>query len=178
MNTSQTIITLGALTLLTVVILNFNRVFSSTEMTMDQNRYRLEALSILSSYIEQTSQYFFDEASTDTTVAKTLSNFTDPQNLGPDPNDNGIVDDFDDFHNQTRLDTGLTGIVYKLMFKVEYVKLLGKNLIVDGNKHYNKRMTIEITDNYPEPLLRKYVNGEPERDTLRISFIKSYWFYD
>lgn len=87
MNTGQTIITFGALILLTFAVLNLNKSLSYSDISLAQNRYRLEALSILTSYIEQASQYFFDEASTDTTNEKKLIDFSLPNNLGFDADD-------------------------------------------------------------------------------------------
>ena len=109
MNSGQTLLTFGALILLTITILNFNKTLSYHDISLSQNRYKLEAISILTSYIEQTSQYFFDEATTDTSSGKDLPDFTPPANLGFDANDNGVIDDFDDFNNYTVIDTGISG---------------------------------------------------------------------
>ena len=62
MTTGQTLITILALALLSLAVLNVNRGLSSHDVSLAQNRYRLEALSIATSYIEQASQYYFDEA--------------------------------------------------------------------------------------------------------------------
>jgi len=178
MNTGQTIITMGALILLTVAVLNFNKTLSYSDISLAQNRYRLEALSIITSYIEQASQYYFDEVSTDTTSAKQLSDFTLPNNLGFDSNDNSIIDDFDDFNNYTVIDTGISGIMYRVHFKVDYVKLQGDQVVTSSNKEYNKRMNISVTDNFSDPLIYKYINGQKVKDTLSVSFVNCYWFYN
>lgn len=178
MNSGQTLLTFGALILLTIAILNFNKTLSYHDISLSQNRYKLEAISLLTSYIEQTSQYFFDEATTDTSSGKDLPDFTPPANLGFDGNDNGVIDDFDDFNNYTVIDTGISGLAYKINFNVTYVRLNNGQLLPSSSKQYSKMMTIKITDNYSDPLLFKYVNGEKVRDTLQISFVNTYWFYD
>lgn len=178
MQTGQMLLTLGALVLLSMGILNLNRHLATSDIQLAQNRYRLEALSIMTSYVEQASQYFFDEVSTDTTSEKNLADFTAPNHLGFDPDDSSRVDDFDDFCNVTLIDTGNSGVVYKVMFQVDYVKLQGDSIVPSNQREYNKRMTISITDNYADPLLFKYVNGIKQRDTLRISVVNSYWFYN
>lgn len=178
MNTGQTLLTIGALALLSTAILSFNKTLSRSDINLAQNRYRLEALSILTSYIEQASQYYFDEVSTDTTSGKQLADFTDPAQLGFDNNDNGIIDDFDDFNNYTVVDTGISGIPYQVNFQVEYVELQGNQLVPATSRQYNKKMTIRITDDYPEALIFKYQNGQKIKDTLELSFINTYWFYD
>jgi len=76
------------------------------------------------------------------------------------------------------IDTGISGLAYKINFDVAYVQLNNGQLLPSSSKQYSKMMTIKITDNYSEPLLFKYVNGEKVRDTLQISYVNTYWFYD
>jgi hypothetical protein len=178
MNTGQMMLTIGALALLSFAILNLNSSLNENDIGLAQNRYRLEALSLITSYIEQATMYFFDEASTDTSSSKNLADFTAPNLLGFEGNDSSAVDDFDDFNGRTIPDTGLSGVVYKVMFKVDYVRLQGDSLVKSNVREWNKRMTISITDNYPEPLLYRNVSGDRVRDTLSITFVNSYWFYN
>jgi len=178
MNTGQILLTIGALVLLSLAIFNINNMLFHCDISLAENRYRLEALSLLTSYIEQASQYFFDETSTDTSSEKNLQDFTSLANFGFDENDYGEIDDFDDFHNYVKIDTGRSGVVYRNMFKVEYIKLVGNDIVVSSNKEYHKRMTIYITDDYNPPLIFKFVNGQKMKDTLSVSFIHSYWFYN
>ncbi len=178
MNSGQTIITFGSLILLSVAILNLNKFIGESDITLAQSRYRLEALSILTSRIELASQYFFDEASTDTTSEKNLSDFANPSHLGFDSNDDGYVDDFDDFNGITEPDTGRSGVIYNVTYNIDYVKLVGDKFVTSSQREYHKRMTISITDGYADPLLYRFANGEKIRDTLRVSFVHSYWFYN
>ncbi|MDZ7262129.1 MAG: hypothetical protein ONB05_08500 [candidate division KSB1 bacterium] len=178
MSTGQTLITLGALMLLSLTIFNVNKTLTHCDISLAQNRYRLEALSLLTSYIEQAALFFFYELSTDTSSEKNLQDFTLPDALGLETNDHGILDDFDDFNGYVKVDTGRSGVVYRDSFHVEYVKLQGSSIIASGNREYHKRMTIFITDAYDPPLLFKYLNGQKVRDTLKVSFVHSYWFYN
>lgn len=178
MGTGQTLITLGAMVLLSFVVMNLNRHLSTNDISLAQNRYRLEALSLLTSYIEQTSQYFFDEASTDTSSEKNLSDFATPGNLGFDSNDNGEIDDFDDFNNYAIIDTGRSGVRYHIAFEVDYVKLQGNQILTSSSREYHKRMKISVTDDYSDPLLYRWQGGQKIKDTLRVSFVQSYWFYN
>ncbi|RMG40424.1 MAG: hypothetical protein D6732_03265, partial [Methanobacteriota archaeon] len=131
------------------------------------------------SYIEQANAYYFDEASTDTLTEKKLSDFTAPNNLGFEANDNNIVDDIDDFNNYTVIDTGRSGVVYKLMFDVDYVKVKNSGEVVTSNKRqYYKRLQIAVVDNYNDPLIYHYEGTQKVKDTLRVSFIFGYWFYN
>lgn len=179
MNTGQMILTIGALALLSMAILNLNSSINENDISLAQNRYRLEALSLITSYIEEATMYFFDEASTDTTSDKKLSDFTLPNLLGYEANDSSEFDDFDDFNNYTAIDTGLSGVIYRVMFKVDYVQILGDSLKHSANREWNKRMTISVTDNYNNPpLIYRNVSGDKVKDTLTISFVNSYWFYN
>jgi hypothetical protein len=178
MGTGQMMLTIGALALLSLAILNLNTNINNNDISLAQNRYRLEALSLITSYLEQATMYFFDEASTDTASAKDLTDFTLANDLGFEAFDSSRIDDFDDFNNLVRIDTGLSGVIYKVMFKVDYVQIVGDSIKPSGNREWNKRMTISVTDNYPDPVLYRNVSGDKVRDTLTISFVNSYWFYN
>ncbi len=178
MQGGQTLLTIGALMLFSFAILNINRSLGENDIDLAQNRYRLEALSLITSRIEEASQYYFDEASTDTTSEKRLNDFTDPANLGFDPDDGGEIDDFDDFNGYTEVDTGRSGVIYQISYQVDYVDLNGGQIVHSSTKKYHKRMQIFISDNYSDPLLYRYRNGVKVRDTLEVSFVYSYWFYN
>ena len=82
--------------LITITILNFYGMMNEIEGALDYSRFRLEAVSVLTSRIEQVSQYFFDEASTDTSNASTLADFSAPAALGLEYGETSF-DDIDDF---------------------------------------------------------------------------------
>jgi hypothetical protein len=177
MNSGQMLLTLGALGLLSLAILNLNTSITENDISLAQNRYRLEALSLITSYIEQAGALYFDEVTTDTSSAKIKTNFSHV--LQTEANDSGRFDDFDDFNNFVTIDTGLSGVQYKVMFTVQYVQLHGDSIKPSANREWHKLMTIAVTDNYPgEPLLYRNSGTEKTRDTLRVSFLNSYWFYN
>jgi hypothetical protein len=177
MHTGQILFTIAALGLLSLAILNLNTSINQNDVSLAQNRYRLEALSLINSYIEQSSSLYFDEVTTDTTQEKDISTFSTI--LQTEPNDSGVFDDFDDYNNITKIDTGLSGVEYRVMFRVDYVTLTGDTVQHSGTRQWHKRMTIYVTDNYPgEPLLYRNSGTEKVRDTLKVSFVNSYWFYN
>lgn len=178
MNSGQMLLTLGALILISLTILGFNRNVAQIDDSLNYDRFRLEALSILSSHIEETSQYFFDEVTTDTTTEKTLSNFTAPNNLGYDADDAGVADDIDDLDGQVIADTGRSTAVYSLRYTVDYVELSGTSIATSSSREYNKRITIQIWDTYDPPLIGRTVNGVVVNDTLELSTVISYWFFN
>ncbi|CUT02373.1 hypothetical protein [Candidatus Chrysopegis kryptomonas] len=183
MGTGQTLITILALALLSLAVLNINRSLSSHDVSLAQNRYRLEALSIATSYIEQASQYYFDEAVADSNNTEKTNPNTFSSALGLDPDDTTMIgqmeiDDFDDYNGITRIDTGRSSVVYRVSFKVEYVDLSGSKVVPVTYKTFHKRMTVFVTDVYDPPLIYRETARGKVRDTVKISFIYSYWFYN
>jgi len=175
----QTLLTLGALILLSITVLNVNRNFGQIDTSLTQDKCKLEALSILSSYVEQSSQFPFDEAMTDTTSGKDLAYFSANNDLGFDADDLGIIDDFDDYNGQVIADTGRSGVIYNVSFEVVYSKFLaGKMVKETASKTYHKRMTISIYDKYDPPLIYKEQGGSKIKDTLQVEFTHSFWFYN
>lgn len=181
MNTGQTIITLGALMFLGITVLNMNRSFSESDVSLLQNQYRMEALSLLNTYQAQTCTRFFDETCMSLNSDKRVNNFTAHNGLGMGAGDNGVPDDFDDYNNYAVTDTGASGMIYKIFFKVDYVNLSGNQIVAAGARTYHKRMKIFVTDTTgvgEEPLFYRWQDGDKIKDTLSVSFVNSYWFYN
>jgi hypothetical protein len=179
MGTGQTLLTLGALMLLSFTVLNVNRNFGQIDTSLTQNKSRLEGLSILTSYMEQASQYPFDEAMTDTTGGKDLPDFSKNNELGFDADDAGVIDDFDDYSGQVIADTGRSGVIYNVSFDVSYSKFLAGKMVKETvSKTYHKRMTVCVYDKYDPPLIYKEKGGYKVKDTLKIEFTQSFWFYN
>ncbi|MCB2199296.1 hypothetical protein KQI63_07820 [bacterium] len=178
MNTGQSLLTLGALMLITITILNFNRTMNNIDSTLDYNRFRLEALSVMTSHVEQASQYFFDEASTDTTSQKLLTDFANPNQLGFEANDSSEVDDLDDLNGVVVSDTGRSGVIYNVLYEVDYVTLSGNTVTKVASRQYHKQVTLKVYDTYDPPLIFTEQSGTKLRDTLNVSFVISYWFYN
>lgn len=178
MNTGQTLMTLGALVLITTSVLNFNHYIYDKDLQLMQNQYRMEALSILSEQVQQVSAQYFDEIFTDTSKNKNEGDLTASNQLGPDDNDGNIFDDIDDYHGQSIVVTGESGAPYRLFFEVAYVRLNSGTIVTDNHRRYHKRVRISIVDDYASPLIYKYVNGAKVRDTLSVSFVKGFWVYN
>ena len=99
MSGNETVYTLGAMVLLSAFILHSNQVAAEYRLELDRTRYRLEALALGSSFIEELSQLPFDEASWDSTsYSKSVSDFTQANSLGPESGETSadLFDDFDD----------------------------------------------------------------------------------
>lgn len=166
MNTAQTFITLGSMTLLSILVLNVLRLAVNYEDTYDQSRTRLEALALSSSLIEEASQMPFDEVSWDSTnLSKNLNDFTMPGSLGPETGevDFATFDDFDDFNNYTIFDT-TQQCVYTLKCAVVYVNDNTPNTI-SGSRTYYKRLTVTAINTI-------------NQDSVYLQYIHGYWYFN
>jgi hypothetical protein len=166
MNTGQTLLTIGALILLTLTIFNVNRSLTENEDVMNSARFGLEAVSLATSIIEEASQLPFDEVSWDSTVlSKTRNDLTLHSNLGPDVNETSyaLFDDFDDFDGYVRNDTTLQNI-YKTSCEVVYIHPLAPNFDFAARSLY-KKLSVEIT-------------SPSSSDTLKMSYIHGYWYFN
>lgn len=166
MNMGETLITLGAMTLLVVVVLNMNRSLNTTDTFLNETRFGLETTAIATSYIEEISQYPFDEVSWDTTMtSKTPADFTLAANLGPESGETDVTlfDDLDDFNNYAVAETTQQN-VYNIQVQVHYV---------DGNTPdvnttsctYYKKLTIVIIN---------MLNNE----TTQMNYVHGFWYFN
>lgn len=178
MNTAQSLLTLGALILASVVSLNFYRNNNGVTTSLDQDRFRIEAQSALISQVEQLSQYYFDEVTTDTSSSKRLADMTAPGSLGFEANDSSRIDDIDDLNGWSQNITGVSGVIYRVSSRVEYVTLTNSAFATSYIRQYSKRVTFSLVDTMTPPLLSHQQGNQIVRDTLRVSGVISYWFYN
>ncbi len=182
MSSAQTILTMGAFMLLTFAVFNMNRMLGEADITLAQDRYKLEALSIMNSYMERASNQVYDQASIDSTIeyaGNPASECVSESDLGFDNTESTYddINDFDDFVSLSPfIETGRSGVQYSMIFDVEYVNLSGGHFVYSSSPTYNKRMTIRIFDNYDPPLIYKNTSTGIAKDTLSLSFVFSYWY--
>lgn len=166
MNTGQTLITFGAMILLTTVILNMNRTISDGEDYLNQTRFGLEAIAITTSMIEEISQLPYDEMSWDTTkVEKAVTDFTPVSSLGPDAGETSrfYFDDVDDYKNFTKAETTQQNI-YQISCDVNYVLDSNPDVIVNTRTFF-KKITIQVVT----PLFN---------DTTRMDYVHGFWYFN
>ncbi|MBN1348171.1 hypothetical protein JXJ21_02055 [candidate division KSB1 bacterium] len=167
MNTGQTLLTIGALILLSIIILNINRSLTESNDLLNQTRFGLEAIALASSLIEEASQLPFDEVSWDSTVLdKKWSDFTLPDDLGADlgETDFASFDDFDDFHNYAKAETTAQNI-YQISCKVNYAIPIFPDFTWGFSRTYYKKLTVTIKNTF-------------NSDSLSLSYIHGYWYYN
>ena len=166
MNTGQTLITLGALTLLMITIINMNRTINENNEILNNTRFGLETVAIATSIIEEASQLAFDEVSWDSTkLEKDIADFTLSSNLGPEYGefDYATFDDFDDFNNYTKTENTLQNI-YDISCQICYIEPSDLENPTSSRTYY-KKLIISITNPF---------NTVP----FQMSYIHGYWYYN
>ena len=169
MNTGQSFLSLGAMTLVTLIVLNVNRGFISTGSTLLDNKLNILAVSLASSIIEEASGLSFD-ANTVSNSASAVSDLTYPGSLGPAsiesyPNFN----DFDDFNGLSFTDTIMASAEFEVQSKVEYVSPSNPDR-PSSTPTWHKKISVYITS---ESLIKE----DGTQDTVVMSSIFSYWHF-
>lgn len=187
MNTGQTLITIGALFLLSMVILNVNNGFLNTGASIMETKFDVMAVSLATSIIEEANSKAFDNA-TDTTSITTTTPLKNYNQLGPEsgevyPNYN----DFDDYNGYSRLvvaDTTLTPLSeeettgvetiqvdstfrsanLRLDCLVDYITVSSNTLVSTSSKTWHKRLRVTVT-------------SRSMKDTVRMQTVFSYWYF-
>ncbi len=162
MNTGQSLMSIGAMMLLSILVLRVNNTFQNTSSVLLDSKLGLLATSIATSQIEEISRLSFDESTVSNAVSST-SSLTPPGSLGPEtgevyPN----FDDIDDFNGYTKTDSSMTAI-FNISCSVQYVSSTSPD-VVSSSPTWNKKISI-------------FVSSPSMRDTIKMSTIYSYWFF-
>ena len=168
------LITIGAIFLLSSIILTVNRGLLNTNSVMMDNRYGIMAVSLATSIIETATNKAFDEQS-DTLGLSSTNSLTLSNALGLDAGESrdsvGKFDDFDDyncFKSIPKVDSlpllGTDSLIYFNTYcEVKYVSSDDPQ-VVSVNRTWNKRIDVKVTS----PGLS---------DTVRMSTVYSYFFF-
>jgi|GEM_PF-557052 len=184
MTTGQTILAMGALVLLTTIMLNFYRIFSHSWDTVDGTQMGIDATTIATSIFEMAHGLAFDAATDTMTVSVDNKDqwLTAPASLGPETfpiieDTLTKFNDFDDFNLYSsnynnpplRIDAGANGI-YKADFHVYYVQPDDVNVQV-WERTFTKRMDIEVWRSEPPP------PAGADIDTVRMFTVMGYFTF-
>ena len=169
MNTGQSLLSLGALFLLSLTVLRVNNNILSTESVMQDSKFGVLATSLATSIIEKASNKAFD-ANTDGNPVSSLTQLTSVTGLGPASNEHppDDCDDFDDFNGYHTTISNLPSAIYDVSCEVCYVNPTnpnGKSSIPT----WHKKMTVKVTS--------KNMGNDEQRDTIKLSTIYSYWYF-
>jgi len=107
MHIGETMLVLGAMVIFSAATLNINSAKLENEQNMMETEFRITAMGIAQSYIEETRGLLFDEALTDTMFSGPVPDaFTSPALLGPESGE--VYPDFDDFDDYNNLSQNVT----------------------------------------------------------------------
>ena len=174
MNTGQMMLTIGAVFLLSMVILTTNRGLITTNTTMVDNRYGILAVSLATSTIERATSKAFDQ-NTDTLATNTTNSLTNVNALGLEtgesrnfPENFNDFDDYNCYKTNPKVDS-LTfegtnrKIVFKTFCRVDYVNQNSPNTI-SNQRTWHKRMIVSVI-------------ATGMTDTIKMSSVYSYWYF-
>lgn len=161
MNTGQMIMVIGAMMLLSAVVLRVNTGNLKNETIRDQAQYGVLATSIATSIIEEAQSKAFDQY-TDTNSVALLTQLSSV--LGPESGESEYnFNDFDDYNGFTKRDSTMPSAIFDIKCDVVYVdpaNIQGSTV----NRTWHKKINVTITSPFSP-------------DTFKTSSIFSYWYF-
>jgi len=156
---------LGAMLLLSTIMLRVNTANLSNESVRDNAQYGVLATSIATSIIEEAHSKAFDE-NTDTIMVTAYTQLTSV--LGPESGETeDTFDDFDDYNGFTKRDSTMPSVTFDISCAVVYVEtndILGST----SNRTWNKKLIVTIT---------RPVSPDSSVLALKTASIFSYWHF-
>ena len=166
MNTGQMLITIGAMMLLSLVLLRVNNNFLSTSTVLFESKFGVLAVSLATSVIEEANSKAFDH-NTDTNSVADLTELTPSASLGPEGTEVyetfNDFDDFDGYHRNTASDTTIISAEFDIDCVVDYINPSNPDATTT-NRTWHKKITVTVT-------------SPSMQDTVRMSSIYSYWYF-
>ncbi len=162
MNTGQSMLAIGAIILLSTVVLRVNNSFLTTNEIMMDSKFGVLGISLAQSVIEEASSKSFDSHSDGVSI-NDKSLFTRPDSLGNSDDDYPDYNDFDDYNDYTKDITNLPSAIFHISCTVGYVEAANPDVVVNY-KTWNKKITVMVT-------------SESSKDTVRLSSVFSYWHF-
>lgn len=164
MNTGQTIISVGALALLSMIILRINTTFLNTNSILYESKFNITAMSLATSIVEEATSKAFD-ANTDSTSVTSVSQLS--THLGKESGEEyPNFDDFDDFDGytiSTKGDPTFESAEFTITANVYYVNPSNPNS-VSTTPTWHKKIDVSVVS--PSMV-----------DTIKFSQIYSYWYF-
>ncbi len=156
MNSVQSMLSMGALVLLSLCSFRFNTSVLENSTAQIENKVTLTAFSLADDMIETIKQRSFDEATIEFPTG--LANLTPYGDFGPETGETfWTYDDVDDYNNYTKTISAPHAENYHLLVKVNYV---------DGDNPDN-----EITTQSYYKKVTVYVSSPYMRNEINLSFI-------
>ncbi|MFA3784058.1 hypothetical protein ABRY23_13440 [Melioribacteraceae bacterium 4301-Me] len=175
MNTGQMLITIGAIFLLSLVILRVNATLLTTNNVLDRSKIGLLSVSMATSLIEEATSKSFDENTIAGSVSSTnqLSAVLKAETGEVYPAFDDI-DDFNAFRTTPKIDTVYISssayIVFQTFCAVDYVSDANPEQ-VSNQRTWNKRLTVKVTS----PAMID--ENTAKQDTILLKTVYSYWYF-
>lgn len=168
MNTGQMMITLGALALLSLVVLRMNNGFLNTGGILLDSKLGVLATSVATSMIEEATGKAFDETTVSNTVSS-LATLSSPSSLKPDSESLADFDDIDDYNGFHKIDNTMPAAEFSVDCEVYYVT--DTDLETKSTaRTWHKRIDVYVAS--------KSMYGHDEiPDTVVMSAVYSYWYF-
>ncbi len=171
MNTGQSLLTILAMLLLSILVLRVNNVYLDTGTVLSDSKLEIMATSLASSRLDLICSKAFDQNSISGSINDS-SKFTSPSQLGPEsgevyPNFND-VDDFNKFvtNDSLKLNNNMPVEIFRDSSIVQYVTIAGGKDVVTNYPTWNKKITVMVWD-----------KNKSMPDTVTLSRIFSYWYF-
>lgn len=164
MNTGQSLLSIGALFLLSLSVLRVNNTILQTDSVMMDSKFGILATSIATSLIEKASKKAFDANTFENSVSN-LSGLTTAAGLGPGNGESApdSCNDFDDFDGYTDQITNLPSAIFNISCEVSYINPINPDGYLT-TQSWHKKMTVKVS-------------SPSSQDTIRLSTIYSYWHF-
>ena len=168
MSTIQMLLVLGAMILLSLLIMNVSKNTLSTEDVMYNSNFGITATSIGVSIIEDASKKRFDNIFyVDSTAVYDVSHFTASVDLGVDSGetitDASTFNDFDDYNGFTGIDSTMPSAIYNFSSNVYYIDEMDPDGSIN-TQSFHKKITVRVWSN-------------SMKDTMVMSSVFSYWSF-
>ncbi len=172
MNTGQSILTIMAMLLLSILVLRVNNTFLSTGSVISRSKVGMIATSIAESRLAEIKSKAFDEYTAQGNIPDNhyVNELTAPGNLGPDGSETypnfDDVDDYNGFaiNDTVQVQSTMKPEIFRDSCKVEYVDSDNPNDISNSSPTFNKKITV-------------FVTSKMLPETIKISTIYSYWSF-
>ncbi len=160
-DSSELLMTLGAIVIFSVAVLNINRGMARNEILMMEAELEYTAVALAQDLIDEARLKAFDEESVDGNPSNIPQGFTQSNSFGgaQDGETYPNFDDFDDYHGYSRQDTTTHG-VYTTSASVMYVNVNNPDVSAGGKTAF-KRLDVTVTS----PFLS---------NTMTLSYLKPY----
>lgn len=169
MNTGQSFLSMGAMALVAIIILQVNTGFVMTSSNLLDNKLNILAISLASSIMEEASGKAFD-ANTVTDVASSLSDLTYSGSLGCSSTESyPDFNDFDDFDGLDITNTVLSSGEFNVKSEVCYIDPKKPDEKSSINT-WHKKITVYVTS-------KSLLDANGQQDTIVMSSIFSYWHF-